>query len=189
MAFTVDVPDYVIDASVEVCKRHNLGHRGDGSDGTMSQQLVGVIGENMLNVAIGRRLMEPTGQFDGGYDFELFGLRFDVKTMGRKCTPKKEFVNNLIKQQTKFDVDAYIFLSLDTCANRLTVCGWLPKLLLFDRTTLYAKGAVRTRDDGTTFAMKTDTYEITNENLFYRATCWPELFVELHHYSMEDIAA
>jgi hypothetical protein len=187
MAFTVDVPDYVIDASVEVCRQHNLGQRGDGSDGTQSQQLVGIIGENMVNVAIGRRLMEPTGQFDGGYDFELFGLRFDVKTMGRTCPPKINFVNNLIKQQTKFDVDAYIFCSLDTRVNRLTVCGWLPKLLLFDRTELYAKGTVRQRDDGTTFAMKTDTYEITNENLFHRAKSWPELFVELHKFSTEDV--
>lgn len=188
MAFTVDVPDYVIDASVEVCKRHNLGNRGDGSNGTVSQQLVGVIGENMLNVAIGRRLMVPTG-FDGGYDFEIFGLRFDVKTMGRKCPPKKEFVNNLIKQQTKYDVDAYVFLSLDTSLNRLTVCGWLPKLLLFDRAKLYTKGTVRTRDDHTTFVMKADTYEIKNEDLFYRSRCWPELFAELHHFSREDIAA
>lgn len=189
MAFTVDVPQYVIDASIKSLNTGKLIQRGDSSDGTTEQQLVGIIGENMVNIAIGRRLVTINGQFDGGSDFDLFGLRFDVKTMGRKCTPKKKFVNNLIKQQTKFDVDAYIFLSLDTCANRLTVCGWLPKLLLFDRTTLYAKGTVRTRDDGTTFAMKTDTYEITNENLFYRATCWPELFVELHHYSMEDIAA
>lgn len=188
MAFTVDVPDYVIDASVEVCKRHNLGNRGDGSDGTVNQQLVGVIGENMLNVAIGRRLMVPTG-FDGGYDFEIFGLRFDVKTMGRTCPPQLTFVNNLIKQQTKYDVDAYIFTSLDTSSNRLTVCGWLPKLLLFDRAKLYAKGTVRVRDDRTTFAMKADTYEIKNEDLFYRARCWPELFVELHKFSTEDILA
>lgn len=188
MAFTVDVPEYVIDASVQVIKQHNLGQRGDGSDGTMSQQLVGVIGENMINIAMGRQLMQPTG-FDGGFDFELFGLRFDVKTMGRSCTPQIDFVNNLIKQQTKYDVDAYIFMSLDTHANRLTVCGWLPKLLLFDRAKLYAKGSVRTRDDHTSFAMKADTYEITNRDLFHRAKCWPELFVELHKFSTEDIAA
>lgn len=186
MAFTVDVPDYIIDASLEVIKRSNLGQRGDGSDGTMSQQLVGVIGENMINVAIGKQLMKPTGQFDGGVDFELFGLRFDVKTMGRTCTPQINFVNNLIKQQTNYGVDAYVFQSLDTKANRLTVCGWLPKVLLFDRTKLYAKGTVRTRNDGTTFVMKADTYEIKNEDLFYRARSWPELFVELHKYSTED---
>lgn len=163
--------------------------RGDESDGTRQQQLVGIIGENMLNVAIGRRMVDINRQFDGGCDAELFGLRLDVKTMGRTCPPKINFVNNLIKQQTNFDVDAYIFFSLDTSSNRLTVCGWLPKLLLFDRAKLYAKGTVRLRDDRTTFAMKTDTYEIKNEDLFYRAKCWPELFVELHHYSMEDIAA
>ena len=189
MAFTVDVPEYVIDASIASLNAGKLMQRGDESDGTRQQQLVGIIGENMLNVAIGRRLVTINGQFDGGCDAELFGLRLDVKTMGRKCPPKKEFVNNLIKQQTNFAVDAYIFTSLDTSSNRLTVCGWLPKLLLFDRAKLYAKGTVRTRDDHTTFVMKTDTYEIKNEDLFYRARCWPELFVELHHYSKEDIAA
>lgn len=189
MAFTVDVPQYVIDASIKSLNTGKLIQRGDDSDGTSQQQLVGIIGENMVNIAIGRRLVTIDGQFDGGYDFDLFGLRFDVKTMGRKCPPKKEFVNNLIKQQTKFDVDAYIFLSLDTNSNRLTICGWLPKLMLLDRAKLYTKGTVRTRDDHTTFVMKSDTYEIKNEDLFYRSKCWPDLFVELNHYSMEDIAA
>ena len=185
MAFNIDVPDYVVDASIDCCKRGNMGNRGDGSDGSKEQQLIGIIGQNMMNLAIGKPLMQPGGGFDGGVDFDIFGLKFDVKTMGRSVAPRIDFVNNLVKSQTKFNVDGYVFMSLNKTNNVLTVCGWLPKLTFLERAQLYTKGTIRTRADGTTFEMKTDTYEIPNQDLFHRAKNWPELFVEINHISSE----
>jgi len=189
VAFTVDVPAYVIEASIDCCNAVDIGNRGDGSDGTYDQQLVGIIGQNMVNVAIGKPLVTPSKGHDGGIDFELFGITFDVKTIGRNVAPRIEYVNNLVKAQTKYSVDAYLFLSLNKLSNRITVCGWLPKMEFLDRATLYRKGLQRVRDDGSLFVLKSDNYEIRNDQLFYRAKCWPDLFVEFYNYSSIEVAA
>jgi hypothetical protein len=183
MAFTIDIPDDVIDASIACCNAGNMGNRGDGSDGTKEQQMIGIIGQNMLHLAAGLPLMKPGGGFDGGVDIMIAGLPFDIKTMGRKVTPRLDFVNNLMYSQTKFKVDGYIFSSVNTNDNRMTVCGWLPKALFLERATLFEKGAVRQRADKTTFETKAAMYEIENSKLFYSAKSWQDLFAQIHHFS------
>jgi len=183
MAFTIDIPDEVVDSSIACCKAGNMGNRGDGSDGTKEQQMIGIIGQNMLNIALGLPLMQPGGGFDGGIDAHISGLSFDIKTMGRTVTPRLDFVNNLMKSQTKFNVDGYIFASINTNDNRMTVCGWIPKALFLERATLFEKGAVRQRKDKTTFETKAAMYEIANDKLFYQARSWDELLAGIKHYA------
>jgi hypothetical protein len=183
MAFTVDVHPRVLEESQTLASSVNLGRRGDGSDGTPEQQLVGILGQNTINFAIGRKFMRPSSRHDGGVDFELFGLTFDVKTMTRAVDPKLEYVNNLIASQVAFDVDAYLFLSFNRASNRITVCGWLPKDDFLARAKLYAAGQTRHRNDGTSFEMKADTFEIPNAALYSTATSWPELFVQISTYA------
>ena len=183
MAFTIDIPDDVVDASIACCKQGNMGNRGDGSDGTKEQQMIGIIGQNMLNLAIGQPLMQPGGGFDGGIDAHIHGLSFDIKTMGRKVTPRLDFVNNLMQSQTKFNVDGYIFASVNTNDNRITICGWVPKSLFLERAALFEKGAVRQRKDKTTFETKAAMYEISNDRLFYQAKNWEQLLASIKHYA------
>lgn len=183
MAFNVFVPPWVVDASSETCNAGNMGNRGDGSDGTKEQQLVGIIGQNMLHLALGKSLMQPNTGFDGGIDAKIFGTSFDIKTMGRTTPPRLDFVNNLVRSQTRYNVDGYIFASLNKTNYILSICGWLPKTSFIERAELHMRGTTRTRADGTTFEMKTDTYEIRNDALFHRSRNWPELFVEIYHYS------
>ena len=54
MAFNLMVPKWVIQESQQTCDAGNMGNRGDGSDGTKEQQLVGIIGQNMLHLALGK---------------------------------------------------------------------------------------------------------------------------------------
>ena len=183
MAFTLDIPDEVVDASIACCKAGNMGNRGDGSDGTKEQQMIGIIGQNMLNLALGQPLMQPGGGFDGGIDAHIHSLSFDIKTMGRKVTPRLDFVNNLMKSQTKFNVDGYIFASVNTNDNRITICGWIPKPLFLERAELFEKGAVRQRKDKTTFETKAAMYEISNDRLFYQAKSWDQLLGDIKHYA------
>lgn len=183
MAFNVEIPDDVVDASIACCKAGNMGNRGDGSDGAKDQQLIGIIGQNMLNLALKLPLMQAGGGFDGGIDAYIAGLSFDIKTMGRSVTPRLDFVNNLMHSQTKFKVDGYIFASINTNDNRMTVCGWLPKSLFLERSTLFEKGAVRQRKDKTTFEMKSANYEISNNQLFYQAKNWDEMLSDIKHYA------
>lgn len=184
MPFNIQVPDFVIQASQEFAENNNLGMRNDGSDGTTDQQVTGIIGQNMMALALGKPFMEPSETHDGGVDFEVFGIKLDIKTMGRNRPPKIDYVNNLMASQTKFNVDGYVFSSFNKTNNVLSICGWIPKELLLQRASFYQKGDVRIRDDNTSFETRADVYEITNKDLYYRAKNWAELFVSIHQHSL-----
>jgi hypothetical protein len=176
MAFNVQVPELVIEASKFFVEHNNLGMRPDNSNGTKDQQLVGVIGQNMMAHALGLPFMQPTTTHDGGVDFVIYGKKIDIKTMGRTVTPKIDYVNNLIASQTRFNVDGYVFASLNSNNNVLTICGWLPKETFLWFAKFYKKGTIRERTNGTTFELKADTYEIENEDLIHKVYNWSDLF-------------
>ena len=186
MPFSVIVPDVVMDESWQFSKRHKLGHRGDGSDGNVEQQLVGVIGQNMVNLGLCQPLMQHDTGFDGGIDFQAFGINFDVKTMGRSRYPEPHYVNNLLRSQINYDCHAYLFLSFNKSNRELTFCGWLPKEMFLYRATLYRQGTERERNDGTTFELKADTFEIQNKDLYNDFTSWPELIAQWYRHA-EDL--
>lgn len=173
MAFSLPIPADVICASRLVTQ--NLGNRGDGSDGTKEQQFIGVLGENFIRHFCGLPYMEPKG-FDGGYDVIILGNKFDVKTMGRTIEPRLDFVNNFVASQTKFDPDAYLFISINKTNFKATVCGWIEKQLFAQKANLFAKNTKRKRADGSSFVLKADTYEIENSKLHYQFSSFPELF-------------
>jgi len=189
MAFCFRVPDDVVEASKEYAFQHNLGNRGDCSDGNKEQQLIGIIGQNSINFLMGKPMMAENFGFDGGIDCNIFGLNFDVKTMGRMVEPKIDFVNNLIESQTSFSPDAYLFLSLNKSNYILTICGWLPKRELQEKAILHKRGATRIRADGASFQMKADTYEIPNRNIRHKIKSWQELMQDIFCYLNEAISA
>ena len=184
MAFNIEVPKFVIDISTLFVANNNLGQRNDGSDGTQEQQLIGVIGQNMMALALGKKFMQPSETHDGGVDFEVFGLKLDIKTMGRSVCPQLDYVNNLMASQIKFNVDGYVFASFNKSNNVLSICGWIPKEAFLQRANFYEKGTNRIRADKSTFEVKADMYEISNNRLFYRSRNWAELFVSIHQHSL-----
>ena len=188
MAFCVKITNHILTESKNYICRNRLGHRGDGSDGTEEQQLVGVIGQNMVNLLLGRELMLGADGFDGGIDCDIFGMGFDVKTMGRSVEPKIDFVNNLIGSQIKFDSEAYLFLSLNKTSMLLTFCGWLPKCDFLSRSTFHPKDSVRTRTDGSSFKMKADTYEIKNKELRHKSKSWTDLMNDISYFANETLS-
>ncbi len=169
MAFTISIPDHVLRKSIRLSFASKLGNRNDGSDGSETEQLVGIIGQNAVLNALDCDLMQESNQHDGGSDLSIYGLHFDVKTMGRTTEPKLNYINNLIASQRNLETDAYIFTSYNKRTLRLTICGWLTKSLTFQSASLFKKGVIRTRDNNTTFAMKADTYEIANSQLRYQS--------------------
>lgn len=182
MAFNIDVPQFVVDISEQFIEKNNLGMRNDSSNGTKEQQLVGVIGQNMMALALGKPFMQATEGHDGGVDFVVHGKKIDIKTMGRTVAPKLEYVNNVIASQTKYDVDGYVFASLNTTNSKLTICGWLPKATFLFSAKHYPKGTIRERTNNTTFELKADTYEIQNEDLIHNVYSWPDLFLNIYKY-------
>ena len=144
-------------------KENNLGNR-HSANGNKEQQFVGLIGEIITKKYFGIEHKWLKG-FDGGYDFIYNNKKIDVKTMGRNVTPKDFYVNNFISFQKDFDCDYYILTSLNKKTNELFICGYLSKTELLDKAILYKKGAIRHRENGTTFKMKADTFEIKNNLL------------------------
>jgi len=183
MPFSVVVPRFVVDESWNFTKRVRMGHRNDGSDGNSEQQLVGVIGQNMVNLALCKPMIKKDTGFDGGVDFEVFGITFDVKTMGRTSDPKPYYVNNLLRSQIKFNCNAYLFLSFNKTNSLLTFCGWLPKESFLYRATLHPKDSVRQRSDGSSFKLKADTFEIENSKLNNEFSTWPDLIASWKTYT------
>ena len=186
MAFCVDTSGDVIAISREYSRIAKLGNRGDGSDGTQSQQLIGIIGENLIRNMIGLPYMIPIKSHDKGVDVTIYGLKFDVKTMGRDVTPKVDYVNNLMASQIKFDVDGYIFVSINKSDGlRATICGWSTKQNFIEKAKLHKIGSIRTRTDGSTFKLKADTYEICNADINHSAKSEMEFLAQIYELSKE----
>lgn len=162
-----------------------MGNRGDGTDGVFDQQLIGIIGQNVLNYAINGKYIQPSARHDGGVDVIIHQKLFDIKTMGRTTKPELNFVNNFTASQSVFNVDGYIFTSLNKTNMRISICGWIPKSDLEKKANFYEKGKERTRRDGSSFYLKADTYEIENSKLFHGAESFPELFSEIKTWADE----
>ena len=184
MAFNLEIPSFVVTESIAFVEQNNLGQRGNGSDGSQEEQLVGVIGQNMMALALGKPFMKPSTTHDGGVDFEVFGLKLDIKTMGRTVPPQLDYVNNFMASQSKYSVDGYVFASLNKEKYVLTICGWIPKEDFLQRAKFYPRGTMRVRNDNSSFEVKADMYEIENNRLFYRSRNWAELFVSIHQHSL-----
>ena len=182
MAFNIDVPQFVVDISEQFVENNNLGHRPDNSNGIKEQQLVGVIGQNMMALALGKPFMQPSEGHDGGVDFTIFGKTIDIKTMGRTVPTKINYVNNLFASQIKFDVDCYVFASFNTTNSKLTICGWIPKETFSFFAKFYEKGTIRERANSISFELKADSYEIQNEDLIHNIYNWPDLFLNIYNY-------
>lgn len=143
---------------------NNIGQRGD-ADGNQEQQYVGLLGEYTVKYHLGMPI-DFAGGFDGGFDIsDIDGGKWDVKTMGRTTDPKPHYVNNFIGSQLKYDCDYYLFCSLNKRTSVLTVCGYIGAASFKKRAYFTPKGEKVTRDDGTTFKAKTDTWMIRNDEL------------------------
>ena len=154
----------IIDHAVWLVDHVNYGQRGD-ADGDKKQQVRGMIGQCMVMDILGYDLPQITHEHDGGIDINYNGLTIDVKTMGRNCDPRPEYVNNLIGLQSHFDVDAYIFCSINRKDITLTICGWIAKNEFLKLAEFTPKDGYRIRSDGTRFQTKANLYELQNNML------------------------
>lgn len=157
--FDVAVSEKIIlYARDQVCK-YNFGQRGIG-DGNADNQLTGIIGQIAIQDLLGLPWLDGKNGFDNGVDYELNGVKIDVKTMGRNVSMRQDFVHNFCQLQEGFDVDVLVFASLNRKTDILTVCGYIFKMDLKQKATFFRAGENRTRTDGTVLQIKSDMYEI-----------------------------
>ena len=144
-------------------KTNNVGNRGE-ADGLRIHQYIGLLGEMKVHQAFKMPFTFSDG-FDGGFDMEINGLKADVKTMGRNVNMKPDYVHNFSGLQKHFKCDLYIFTSLNKKTSEVTICGWVTKEELFEKSEKFKKGTKRYRDNGTVTVLKCTTYEIKNKDL------------------------
>jgi hypothetical protein len=130
-------------------KTGSLGHRGT-FDGSYRKQFIGLLAEVVVADILKVERPVVTHGFDHGIDFNLDGLYLDVKTMERKGDVRSHYVNNVVAAQLRYNTMIYLFTSLNTVGNLLTVCGLMGKhrLSLYDRVP--ANTTIK-RDNGTSF--------------------------------------
>tara|TARA_R110001632_G_scaffold95637_2_gene201770 strand:- start:9510 stop:10019 length:510 start_codon:yes stop_codon:yes gene_type:complete len=144
-------------------RSNNIANRGV-ADGNRIEQYIGLLGEMKVHQLF-KLPFEFSEGFDGGFDLEINGLKADVKTMGRNVDMKPDYVHNFNGLQKHFKCDIYIFTSLNKKTSEVTICGWVTKDELFERSDKFKKGTKRYRDDGTHTLLRCTTYEIKNKDL------------------------
>jgi len=161
---TIPIDRNIIDHCKAILNTTNFGQRGK-ADGNKVEQYIGIIGQSVIMDLLGMPLIESAGGFDGGIDFIYNNKTYDIKTMGRETYPQEHYVNNLIAMQSNYNVDRYIFASINKLTVELTICGWIDKESFKANAIFYPEGTIRTRSDGTTFTTKAGLYEIKNAQL------------------------
>lgn len=162
--FKIKASNVILNHCEEQIKKFNFGQRGY-ADGTLSQQLTGIIGQSVIADLFDLPLIDGSTGFDYGEDLQYNNFVIDVKTMGRTTDVRPYYVNNFVGLQKKYSTDIYIFASLNKNTNELTVVGWTTKVDLLKKSKFFPKGSFRYRSDGTKFKTFTDLYEIENKDL------------------------
>ena len=162
--FKIKVKQEILNHCRKQIKKYNFGQRGF-ADGTIEQQLIGIIGQSVVADIFNQSWINGESGFDDGIDIFYNGLRIDIKTMSRTTDVRDYYVNNFIGLQANYEVDVYIFTSLNKNTYELTIIGWITKEELFKKASFFPKGTIRTRSDGTTFKTFADLYEIENNKL------------------------
>lgn len=128
-----------------------LGHRGN-FDGNRVQQLFGLEAQVVVGDLLGHKRPEHQEGFDGGYDLEVNGRRYDVKCEMRTTAfmPRK-YVHNLNGAQEHYKTDGYIFVSYNARIGVFEICGFISKVDFMKNAEHFPDGAERKRADGTTF--------------------------------------
>ena len=163
--FDIKVSEEQYQYALRMVEQYNFGQRGYG-DGNKREQETGIIGQTVFADAIGAERPNGAIGFDGGKDFIINQKRVDIKTMTRSVSMKNYFVHNFIGYQKDYEVDYYVFASLNTNTNVLTICGFIDKSGFFKYAKFYPKGSIRKRSDGTTFKTFAPLYEIKQIDLY-----------------------
>lgn len=170
LMFILQIPQNIVDYCRQILRENNFGRRGI-ADGNPSEQLRGIVAQSVIMDSLGMPLIESKG-FDGGVDLIWNKKRYDIKSMGRNCDPKPYFVNNLIGLQKDYNVDRYIFCSINRQKMNLTICGWIDKKEFYNKAKFFPQGTLRKRDDQSTFITKADLYELPNSELNQSNDIW-----------------
>ena len=153
------------------CKNQIANHnfaKASKDNGNRKQQYIGIVAQSVIMDFFGLGYIDGSLGYDGGVDFTYKGKTYDVKAMTRNVDVKDHYVNNFFKVQENYDVDGYIFCSINTKKKELTVAGWIKKEDLNRIKRLKPKGTICKNGIGAKeFPLRFDMYEIDNKHLYF----------------------
>lgn len=163
--FDIKIKPQIKEYSLSLIKKYNFGKRNI-NNGTIDQQLTGIIGQNTILHECNMDLIKGDTGFDGGKDMKVGQNIVDIKTMTRTVRPKINYINNFEPLQDKniYKTNVYIFASLNKKNDILTVCGWISRNGLRQKGKFYKKGDIRPRGMETMLLTK-NNIEISNSDL------------------------
>ena len=151
------------------CKNQIANHnfaKASKDNGNRKQQYIGIVAQSVIMDFFGLGYIDGSLGYDGGVDFTYKGKTYDVKAMTRTVDVKDSYTNNFVKRQENYDVDGYIFCSINTKKKELTVAGWIKKEDLNRIKRLKPKGTICKNGIGAKeFPLRFDMYEIDNKHL------------------------
>jgi len=144
---------------------HNFA-KASKDNGDRNQQYIGIVGQSVITDFFGLGYIDGKLGPDGGVDLRYEGKTYDVKTMTRRVDVKDSYTNNFVKRQENYDVDGYIFCSINIKKKELTVSGWIKKEDFTRFKRFKPKGTIcKNGTDGKEFPLRFDMYEIDNQYL------------------------
>lgn len=154
--FTIPVFTWHYNLAIWEVTNGNIG-KGVPDSGNFEQQVNGIAGQ----IAIVNELGLPyinTNKSDPGYDAIIRGCLVDVKCVGRTVDPKDHYGCNFIARQKNMPAQAYLYGSLNSTTNTLTICGMISKKNLVQEKYHIPVGTKITRDNGTILVTEKDMY-------------------------------
>ena len=160
----VKISSKIIDHCKKQVEKHNFAKR-QKNNGNTNQQYIGIIAQSVVMDFFGLGYIDGNLGYDGGVDLTYKGKTYDVKAMTRTTDVKDYYTNNILKSQMEYDVDGYIFCSINTNKKELTVCGWIKKEDAIKHRKLNPKGMIMQQGKGKGDPLDADWYEIDNQYL------------------------
>jgi len=124
-----------------------LGQRGK-FDGTPKRQRMGLVGQIIFTDFLGLPRPTPQKGFDGGWDFILNGVKYDVKMRSGTVDFRPNFAINFVEQQINYPCDIYVFGYCNRETWKFFFLGYLTKKEFIAKAKLYKEGEVRPNPKG-----------------------------------------
>jgi len=151
----------------EYLQEGSVANRGE-FDGDWFKQFFGVMAQLLVCNKLGLKPPVNEQSFDGGYDVEWKGMKWDVKCEVRSVNFNSNlFVHNVNAKQINYKAEGFIFVSYNKTKGIYTLCGFITKEDFLKHAEHFPKGTHRERKDGTHMVVSNvgGMYEIKQRKL------------------------
>ena len=163
----IEPTDEQVQYAIRYLEAGKIANRGN-FDGDRFAQLDGIKAQIIVCDFLGLPRPINNGTFDGGWDIEWAGRKWDIKCERRTCFfNTRTFMHNLNAWQINYKTDGYIFMNCNRSQGVFELCGYIVKEHLKERAMHHPEGTKRKRDDGTEMIVKgaLGMYEIADQAL------------------------